>query len=39
VTPNAAREPDEAAGIGRRRELFNDLAARRKQADIDPPTT
>jgi hypothetical protein len=39
VTPNAAREPDNAAGIGRRRELLNDLAARRNQADIDPPTT
>jgi hypothetical protein len=39
VTANATREPDEAAGIGRRHELRNDLAARRKQADIDLPTT
>ena len=39
VTPHPARQAKQAVGIGRRRELLDDLASRRQQADIDLAAT
>jgi hypothetical protein len=39
VTPHPARQAKQAVGVRRRRELLDDLASRRQQADIDLAAT
>jgi hypothetical protein len=39
VAPDPTRQPAQTVGVGRRRELLDDLATRRQQADIELAST